>query len=161
MSTTTDIYATLQNHGTRPFSSGPEGMDWQSNNCDQCIRSWCHRHPDQEPPQFSATEKQCETGQECWGAFAIGVGFVSGLIPRDTADWIGATISDCGRFARMPDQCRHFSTDQRDSPDYTPPPIDRSQLRIPFLCAELFGFTDPDILVLDKAIIHKEDFVTI
>lgn len=132
---------------------------FKNDNHHECVRSWCSRHPEVQPPPFSETEKLAEKGQECWGAFAIGVGFVSGLIPLEVAEWIGADIDHERNYASMPDQCRHFSDDDRDSPDYTPPPRDPNQLRIPYLCAELFGFTDPDILVFDKVIIHREDLI--
>lgn len=157
MTTTESIYDTLKDIGITPFSSGTEGEIWMYHNCEKCVRSWCSRNPEADPPDFTVTEKLAETGKECWGAFAIGVGFVSGLIPLEVAEWIGAEIDIEHNYASMPEQCRHFSDDDRDNPDLAPPPTDPNQLRLPFICAELFGFTDPDILVFDRAIIHRED----
>jgi len=161
MTTTTAIYDTLKDIGITPFSSGSAGITWMDNNCDQCVRSWCSRHPDVQPPPFSETEKLAESGKECWGAFAIGVGFVSGLIPLEVAEWIGADIDTERNYASMPQQCPHFSDDDRDNPEFVPMPRDPNQLRLPFLCAELFGFTDANILVFDTAIIHKDDLVPV
>ncbi len=159
MTTTAAIYETLDGIGTAPFSSGSAAMTWMAHNCDACIRSWCSRHPEVQPPAFSDTEKLAERGQECWGAFAIGVGFVSGLIPMEAAEWFGADIDAERNFASIPDQCPHFSDDDRDNPELAPTPNDPNQLRLPFLCAELFGFADPDVLVFDRVIISKHDLL--
>lgn len=121
--TAESIYQTNYQPGVTPFSNGSEAIDWMENNCNSCQRSWCCRHQQAEPPSWDVTEKLAKEGKECYGAFALGFGFVSGSIPPEVATWIGATIR--GNFCHMPDQCLHFTSSVEP-----PTPPDPNQLSL-------------------------------
>jgi hypothetical protein len=138
--------------GFTPFSSGTEAMCWVGENCDRCVKSYLHRHPDEANNfDYSEAEKAVLAGTECIGKYAIDSGFITSVIPIDVSLWMGGTEN------RLPETCIHFSDDERYSPE-TFVPVDPRQTKIPFLCVELFGFDDPNILVFDKAIVEREIF---
>jgi len=141
--------------GFTPFSNGTEAMCWSDENCDRCVKSYLTRHPN-EADTFDLTEaeKAALVGTECAAKYAIDFGWISSVIPPEVSEWMGGTEK------RLPRNCIHFSDDERDNPENQPDPVDPRQLKIPFLCVELFGFDNPDILVFDRAIVEREIFET-
>ena len=137
--------------GFIPFSNGTEAIGWQDCNCGDCVKSYLTRNPDSEFA-FPENEKAVLSGLECFGKYAIDCGWITGVIHPDISEWMGGTDK------RLPETCIHFSDDDRDNPEMKEPSVDPRQTKIPFLCVELFGFDNPDILVFDKAIIEREIF---
>lgn len=77
-------------HNVRPFSSGSEGYDWRSANCDRC--------------RLNGYAK--EGVPTCAMEEAVAMGFIIGTVPADLASEYGATIR--GEYCDMPKQCPKF-----------------------------------------------------
>ena len=138
--------------GFRPFSSGSEAVDWICSNCGECKKAMMCYDPEGYENFKDGGKSETLSGLNCFGEYALGVGFITGKIPEEVSIWMGGTESE------LPSQCRFFSDNDNDRPDRRPPPIPPNQLFLPFLCTSLFGFDDPNILVFDKAIVEKDVF---
>ena len=138
--------------GFRPFSSGSEAVDWICANCGECKKAMMCYDPEGYENFRDGGKSETLSGLNCFGEYALGVGFITGKIPEEISIWMGGTESE------LPSQCRFFSDNDNDRPDRRPPPIPPNQLFLPFLCTSLFGFDDPNILVFDKAIVEKDVF---
>lgn len=138
--------------GVRPFSNGTEADYWFSRNCERCRRAMSCYDPDKYEQEIGRDGgvKMTEQGLNCFGEYAIAVGYMTGNIPEEILEWMGGCDNE------MPEQCRWFTDDENYDHAKQGPPPDPNQLQIPFLCVSLFGFDDPNILVFDKAIIEKD-----
>lgn len=76
----------------RPFSSGSEGYDWLSANCDRCTKKG-------EPDQYG--EGPCVMETE------VSKGFILGTIDAKVAADFGAMVRE--KFCTMPRQCSQFA----------------------------------------------------
>lgn len=140
--------------GSQPFSNGSEAVVWFSSNCESCKKALSCYDPDKYESEICKDGGVSATlrGENCFGEYAVACGFITGHIAGDILIWMGGTET------KAPEQCRFFSDDDNDRPDRRPAPVPPNQLFLPFLCASLFGFDDPNILVFDKAIVEKEIF---
>lgn len=146
------IHAAIESEtGISAFSNGTGAMCWEDENCGKCRKNLGVTNPDKfEAEQCKdGTLAVTKSGLHCFGEYAFGVGCLTGKIPEEIVEWMGGKD-------RMPEQCRFFTDDENYDPENMPDPVDPRQLKIPFMCVELFGFDDPNVLVFDKAIIEKD-----
>ena len=137
--------------GFSPFSNGSQGMAWADCNCDVCYRALACRSPNEYEQQISRDggAKATLDGRNCFGEYALGVAWITGIIHPEISLWMGGTET------RLPSECKHLNRDRDFDPDNDLPPNPRQTL-IPFMCVSLFGFDDPNILVFDRALIEKD-----
>lgn len=128
-------------------------MIWTAENCDGCRRSiQCRKGKEVAGWDDNQYREAVLGGLECGAKYAIDYGWITSVIDQSVSLWMGGTENS------IPANCIHFTDDKNDDPENRPDPIDPRQLKIPFMCVELFGFDDPNILVFDKAIIEREVF---
>ena len=140
--------------GFRPFSNGSEAAEWVCENCGACKKAMMCYDPEGYDNFRDGGRSETLNGLNCFGEYAMGVGWITGKIPEEISIWMGGTEIE------LPGQCRFFTDNGNDRPDRQQPPIDPRQLKLPFLCKSIFGFDDPNMLVFDKAIVEADVFST-
>ena len=118
--------------GFRPFSNGSEAAEWVCENCGACKKAMMCYDPEGYDNFRDGGRSETLNGLNCFGEYAMGVGWITGKIPEEISIWMGGTEIE------LPGQCRFFTDNDNDRPDRQQPPCGLNQPPKPFRLLYIF-----------------------